>query len=1599
MSDVSISDLSVITDVNNTDELVIQRGTAAPLRLSLGSLEQFIAKRSVTEISISTEHTAVSAWQANYIIWRVDDGTLNLDSISDLGTGWWLSIINRSNTSLTISPDGTEQIDGESSYTLGINQFIFIHNNGTEFFTLGLASSSGSGLFQTRVLYNGINVNFDSTEEDKFLALTYDGTNYDWEDDPNTAGLANIQVAWDGLTSSDWYIIKAEPLGEVFLRGSSIFETIIGYVPDRNDVFASYIAGRVENDSAIYKFARDASNNILFYFEPLPSRYNIDLKIEKITGIAGGTGGTADIGDLLELFTEEEPESTGRRLLGTVGGTANQYALSDVGLSLLNTPDKSSARDTIDAEYLFPSISHISDTNFVSTGQSSLGVPLDFTETLRNARTTYNKRIEVEVNVTLRLGVGTSNSDVRVAIQNPTNLQDLVDDINVNVLAPEHPDTQRDTTASAGVLVPDNLNGLSITVHHVGGSDVFIPKIEAIPRLIKYPSNAVRDVNTDIITQPGLFDDDLYQLTKGGGSEDGGNGETPSGTADIPDTLLATYEVMSSFEPSYEDYLGEYYRATSNSGSTSRIIYFTKLQQNLRSGPRDDSDDIVAPFTYRDSRQVRSIGHRIGSINVSNTQNVGAGDRFTVLPDINDIATDPAPEGGYIEILTTSGGVASAIDLNPSGRYYRLVPDVQANAQDGVGGWPGANPVLAPEMFETVSEWTATEACTLHFTLSARLQDVRVTDGSTNTVRRWFSFVEYSIDEGATWQIGVGSGDSYERIDQDVPTQYTSGRHSQRLALGQKIRFRLNVRGTDIDVRRISVDQVRIVVTRDAGEGQVVAANPGPSFWIQYSDDNSTWHDFADIDIDNDRYIRFALSSAQPVDDSDDWTDGILFRGQDAAQTLRNIATERFAIPSALSNDDRLFATDEGASGDPLKYITADTLRTYMFRGRGDISSNFNTVGVDSLGIWEVSPGAINGPPDVNTQGILIISQYRVTLGSALTQVFIPTDTSGPALYVRSLFGSNWSDWKSTGTSTISADLRAAANLSLSENTLALTDRFFATDEGTVDDPLKYITAENLRDWSRLPHDTAVSNFNSVTIPSLRTVAANPTNGPLGVDSGGVLVTYRAGGTVNDLVQTFYPNSGPTLLYSRRRVSGDFGAWSGIVSTSAVISSSEAALIWHPTGNNTLLAVVGSAETLGVVNQYTGPHSQNITFEKSDIGSDLPFPARVLNGGNAELRWLHGVNSRAEGFRVSLLDQASAERMFFGAKFRSSNTTIRRDLISFEGTPSELEPGFTIYWESVNDGGSIIAEAASFNTNTNLYEFTTTEIVNIGGSNVVANEDYYVAIYLEHDISEDEWVIRCAVRRAELATDFFAVGSERDISGPATLGSYASIGVTNDVNAEAAKNTDPIRRTSDDIADNTWGGEMWDIVLAIPDSPMTEQDVRERVEDSHTPENSRSELFGVASYVRVVANLQWSASIVSAQILTSGEHFSVPLGFNFNISRYTEVVIHYSYSLEVYKWSQSEIFQLSTLQLASHRDDIMGSSSISTYGGIVPNVTMVLGEDSSSVLRKSIGGQFDVISGRLAFISFVGAGDFVTEVVFSRRGGNGVMMITGIQFR
>ena len=84
-----------------------------------------------TEATIASSLTLTIAYSAQFLVWSGGVGAITLPTASSVGNGWFVNIRNGGSGILTLTPSGTDTIDGNANKQLQLTESLVIVSNGT----------------------------------------------------------------------------------------------------------------------------------------------------------------------------------------------------------------------------------------------------------------------------------------------------------------------------------------------------------------------------------------------------------------------------------------------------------------------------------------------------------------------------------------------------------------------------------------------------------------------------------------------------------------------------------------------------------------------------------------------------------------------------------------------------------------------------------------------------------------------------------------------------------------------------------------------------------------------------------------------------------------------------------------------------------------------------------------------------------------------------------------------------------------------------------------------------------------------------------------------------------------------------------------------------------------------------------------------------------------------------------------------------------------------------------------------------------------------------------------------------------------------------
>jgi len=107
--------------------------------------------QAIVTNALNSNYTLGITERAHLINWTGASGTLSLSASSALGSDWFCYIRNSGSSSITIDPNSTELVNGLATLTLTVGQSAMLICDGSNFYTVSGASSSGSAFDYTTI--------------------------------------------------------------------------------------------------------------------------------------------------------------------------------------------------------------------------------------------------------------------------------------------------------------------------------------------------------------------------------------------------------------------------------------------------------------------------------------------------------------------------------------------------------------------------------------------------------------------------------------------------------------------------------------------------------------------------------------------------------------------------------------------------------------------------------------------------------------------------------------------------------------------------------------------------------------------------------------------------------------------------------------------------------------------------------------------------------------------------------------------------------------------------------------------------------------------------------------------------------------------------------------------------------------------------------------------------------------------------------------------------------------------------------------------------------------------------------------------------------
>ena len=255
-------------------------------------------------LSYSADSTLTSANSADLSVWTGGAGTLTLPSAGTVGTGWFITVKNNGSGILTVTPNGSDTIDGNVNQQLQLTESISLVSNGTNWNSFGYGRSNQFAYTLLSLAVTGGNLTLTSAQAANTIQ-TYSGT--------LTAGQivivpATVQLytITNNTTGNFPFTVKTSTSG-----GSTIA------IPQSSSLVV------ISDGTNVYNAASGASSSFTSAVKVIdgsPSNPSIQFNSETNTGIYRPTTGQyafSVLGTLIGYFFKSG-SNTGLNVTGTV---------------------------------------------------------------------------------------------------------------------------------------------------------------------------------------------------------------------------------------------------------------------------------------------------------------------------------------------------------------------------------------------------------------------------------------------------------------------------------------------------------------------------------------------------------------------------------------------------------------------------------------------------------------------------------------------------------------------------------------------------------------------------------------------------------------------------------------------------------------------------------------------------------------------------------------------------------------------------------------------------------------------------------------------------------------------------------------------------------------------------------------------------------------------------------------------------------------------------------------------------------------------------------------------------------------------------------
>lgn len=211
---------------------------------------------SFTREALTGAHTAVAADVGKLFDITSGTFTINFDPAATLGAGWSASFDNNGSGIVTLSPDGSEEIDGESSKAITPGSAVIVYSDGSNLHTLPVGG--GRILLTSQDLAGVATSSIDFTNmSSAFDEYIYELVGLQFVTDNNRP---HIRLAFDGggfETSSNYYYWYIHSNGGAVASAENTSTTIVTGAATAGNDTQDGVSGTVQ----VYNANRNSAPN------------------------------------------------------------------------------------------------------------------------------------------------------------------------------------------------------------------------------------------------------------------------------------------------------------------------------------------------------------------------------------------------------------------------------------------------------------------------------------------------------------------------------------------------------------------------------------------------------------------------------------------------------------------------------------------------------------------------------------------------------------------------------------------------------------------------------------------------------------------------------------------------------------------------------------------------------------------------------------------------------------------------------------------------------------------------------------------------------------------------------------------------------------------------------------------------------------------------------------------------------------------------------------------------------------------------------------------------------------------------------------------